>query len=206
MALVVAQQIDASLIIDADALTALQLTCQDYVVDVYADAMLVADNAKRSTVEPDDVNVALIIRGEVPSSRRRRLIDYEASGASGAKVLDLARIDYDADGAGNATELDSARVDSPSTKDPLDAISKKVLRDLAKRVGAKHVSGKVVEKSRVFLRAFLESVVRDAAQHTLNDGRLNITAEDITYALSSRRPICADRVYAKKGSKSSKGS
>ena len=70
-----------------------------------------------------------------------------------------------------------------TTKDVILGITKPAIRRLARRGGVKRISALIYEETRIVLRAFLESVVRDAVVYTEHARRKTVTAMDVVYAL-----------------------
>lgn len=68
-------------------------------------------------------------------------------------------------------------------KDVILGITKPAIRRLARRGGVKRISALIYDESRVVLRSFLESVIRDAVTYTEHARRKTVTAMDVVYAL-----------------------
>jgi histone H4 len=68
-------------------------------------------------------------------------------------------------------------------RDNIQGITKPAIRRLARRGGVKRISGTIYEDTRNVLRAFLESVIRDAVTYTEHSRRKTVTAMDVVYAL-----------------------
>lgn len=68
-------------------------------------------------------------------------------------------------------------------RDNIQGITKPAIRRLARRGGVKRISGLIYEETRGVLKAFLESVIRDAVTYTEHARRKTVTAMDIVYAL-----------------------
>ena len=69
------------------------------------------------------------------------------------------------------------------TKDVILGITKPAIRRLARRGGVKRISNLIYEETRSVLKAFLETVVRDAVTYTEHARRKTVTAMDVVYAL-----------------------
>ena len=70
-----------------------------------------------------------------------------------------------------------------TTKEVILGITKPAIRRLARRGGVKRISNLIYEETRLVLKAFLESVVRDAVTYTEHARRKKVTAMDVVYAL-----------------------
>ena len=68
-------------------------------------------------------------------------------------------------------------------RDNIQGITKPAIRRLARRGGVKRISGLIYEETRNVLKAFLESVVRDAVTYTEHARRKTVTAMDVIFAL-----------------------
>mmetsp|Transcript_35014 Transcript_35014/g.80216 ORF Transcript_35014/g.80216 Transcript_35014/m.80216 type:complete len:122 (+) Transcript_35014:88-453(+) len=68
-------------------------------------------------------------------------------------------------------------------KEPIQGITKPAIRRLARRGGVKRISGLIYEESRVVLRNFLESVLKDSITYTEHARRKTVTALDVVYSL-----------------------
>lgn len=68
-------------------------------------------------------------------------------------------------------------------RDNIQGITKPAIRRLARRGGVKRMSGMVYEETRGVLKAFLESVIRDAVAYTEHAKRKTVTAMDVVFAL-----------------------
>ena len=77
----------------------------------------------------------------------------------------------------------SAKRIKKNTKEVILGITKPAIRRLARRGGVKRISSFIYEETRNVLRAFLESVVRDAVTYTEHARRKTVTAMDVVYAL-----------------------
>lgn len=62
-------------------------------------------------------------------------------------------------------------------------ITKPAIRRLARRGGVKRLSGLIYDETRNVLKAFLDTVVRDAVTYTEHARRKTVTAIDVVYAL-----------------------
>ena len=70
-----------------------------------------------------------------------------------------------------------------SVRENIQGITKPAIRRLARRGGVKRLSLMVYGETRDGLKAFLESVVRDAVTYTEHARRKTVTALDVVYAL-----------------------
>ena len=70
-----------------------------------------------------------------------------------------------------------------TTKEVIPGITKPAIRRLARRGGVKRISNLIYEETRLVLKAFLETVVRDAVTYTEHARRKTVTAMDVVYAL-----------------------
>ena len=86
-------------------------------------------------------------------------------------------------GKGKSGKSYGAKRVKRTTKDVILGITKPAIRRLARRGGVKRISALIYEETRIVLRAFLESVVRDAVVYTEHARRKTVTAMDIVYAL-----------------------
>ena len=77
----------------------------------------------------------------------------------------------------------SAKRIKKNTKEVILGITKPAIRRLARRGGVKRISSFIYEETRNVLRAFLESVVRDAVTYTEHARRKTVTAMDVVYSL-----------------------
>ena len=68
-------------------------------------------------------------------------------------------------------------------RDNIQGITKPAIRRLARRGGVKRVSGLIYDETRVVLKNYLESVIRDAVTYTEHAKRKTVVAMDIVYAL-----------------------
>lgn len=68
-------------------------------------------------------------------------------------------------------------------RDNIQAITKGVIRRLARRGGVKRFSLGVYEETRGNLKVFLENIIRDAVTYTEHARRKTVTACDVVYAL-----------------------
>ena len=86
-------------------------------------------------------------------------------------------------GKGKSGKSYGAKRVKRTTKDVILGITKPAIRRLARRGGVKRISALIYEETRIVLRAFLESVVRDAVVYTEHARRKTVTAMDVVYAL-----------------------
>ena len=70
-----------------------------------------------------------------------------------------------------------------TTKEVILGITKPAIRRLARRGGVKRISNLIYEETRLVLKAFLETVVRDAVTHSAPPTRTTVTALDVVSAL-----------------------
>ena len=70
-----------------------------------------------------------------------------------------------------------------TTKEVILGITKPAIRRLARRGGVKRISNLIYDETRLVLKAFLETVVRDAVTYTEHARRKTVTAMDVVYAL-----------------------
>ena len=70
-----------------------------------------------------------------------------------------------------------------TTKEVILGITKPAIRRLARRGGVKRISNLIYEETRLVLKAFLETVVRDAVTYTEHARRKTVAAMDVVYAL-----------------------
>ena len=80
----------------------------------------------------------------------------------------------------------SAKRIKKNTKEVILGITKPAIRRLARRGGVKRISSFIYEETRNVLRAFLESVVRDAVTYTEHARRKTVTAMDVVYSLKKQ--------------------
>ena len=62
-------------------------------------------------------------------------------------------------------------------------VTKPAIRRLARRGGVKRISSLVYDETRLVLRSFLESVIKDSIAYTEHAKRKTVTALDVVYAL-----------------------
>ena len=86
-------------------------------------------------------------------------------------------------GKGKSGKSYGAKRVKRTTKDVILCITKQAIRRLARRGGVKRISALIYEETRIILRSFLESVLRDAVFYTEHARRKTITSMDIVYAL-----------------------
>jgi len=79
-------------------------------------------------------------------------------------------------------KIGAKRIRKPA-KDILMGITKPAIRRLARRGGVKRISALIYDESRIVLKAFLESIIRDAVTYTEHARRKTVTALDVVYAL-----------------------
>ena len=65
----------------------------------------------------------------------------------------------------------------------IEGITKPAIRRLARRGGVKRISTFIYDDSRIVLKNFLESVVRDSVTYCEHAKRKTVTALDVVYAL-----------------------
>lgn len=70
-----------------------------------------------------------------------------------------------------------------STREVILGITKPAIRRLARRGGVKRISALIYDESRIVLKSFLESIIRDAVTYTEHARRKTVTAMDVVYAL-----------------------
>ncbi|VDP97153.1 unnamed protein product [Trichobilharzia regenti] len=68
-------------------------------------------------------------------------------------------------------------------RDNIQGITNLAIRHLARRGGAKRISGLIYEENRGVLKVFLENVIRDAVAYTKHAKRKTVTAMDVAYEL-----------------------
>ena len=68
-------------------------------------------------------------------------------------------------------------------RDNISGITKPAIRRLARRGGVKRISNLIYDETRIILKMFLESVIRDAVTYTEHARRKTVTAMDIVYSL-----------------------
>ena len=86
-------------------------------------------------------------------------------------------------GKGKSGKSYGAKRVKRTTKDVILGITKPAIRRLARRGGVKRISSSIYEETRIVLKNFLESVVRDAIVYTEHARRKTVIAMDIIYAL-----------------------
>jgi histone H4 len=74
-------------------------------------------------------------------------------------------------------------------RDNILGVTKPAIRRLARRGGVKRISGLMYEETRGVLKAFLESVIRDAVTYTEHARRKTVTGMDVVYALKRQGRI-----------------
>ncbi len=70
-----------------------------------------------------------------------------------------------------------------NTREVILGITKPAIRRLARRGGVKRISALIYDESRVVLKSFLESIIRDSVTYTEHARRKTVTAMDVVYAL-----------------------
>ena len=88
-----------------------------------------------------------------------------------------------ASGKGKSGKSYGAKRVKRASKDVILGITKPAIRRLARRGGVKRISSSIYEETRIVLKNFLESVVRDAIVYTEHSRRKTVIAMDIIYAL-----------------------
>ncbi|OII75270.1 histone H4 [Cryptosporidium ubiquitum] len=68
-------------------------------------------------------------------------------------------------------------------RDNIQGITKPAIRRLARRGGVKRISALIYEEVRGVLKAFLETVIKDAVTYTEYARRKTVTAMDVVHAL-----------------------
>merc|ERR1712138_34893 len=80
-------------------------------------------------------------------------------------------------------KMGGAKRHRKTLKENIQGITKPAIRRLARRGGVKRISAMIYDEVRGVLKAFLESVVRDAVTYTEHAQRKTVTAMDVVYAL-----------------------
>jgi len=80
----------------------------------------------------------------------------------------------------------TARLHRKILKDNVTAITKSVIRRMARRGGVKRISASIYDEVRGVLKIFLESVIRDTVTYTEHSKRKTVTAMDVVYALKKQ--------------------
>jgi len=65
----------------------------------------------------------------------------------------------------------------------IEGITKPAIRRLARRGGVKRISSYIYDDTRMVLKSFLDSVVKDSVTYTEHARRKTVTAMDVVYAL-----------------------
>lgn len=78
------------------------------------------------------------------------------------------------------------RMKAAILRDNIRAVTKPAIRRLARRAGAKRISGLMFEEVRAVLKSFIDGVVRDSTVFTDNGKRKTVSAHDVVYALKKR--------------------
>merc|ERR1719231_39572 len=86
-------------------------------------------------------------------------------------------------GSGKGLGKGGAKRHRRALKENIQGITKPAIRRLARRGGVKRISAMIYDEVRGVLKAFLESVVRDAVTYTEHAQRKTVTAMDVVYAL-----------------------
>jgi len=68
-------------------------------------------------------------------------------------------------------------------RDNIQGVTKPAIRRLCRRGGVKRIQGLIYEEARGVLKAFLESVIRDAVTYTEHAKRKTVVTLDVIYAL-----------------------
>lgn len=68
-------------------------------------------------------------------------------------------------------------------RNSIEGVTKPAIRRLARRGGVKRISGDIYEEIRGQLKAFLETILKQAMIYTEHGYRKTITALDVLYAL-----------------------
>ena len=73
------------------------------------------------------------------------------------------------------------------TKNQIDKVAKKsAIRRLARRGGAKRISGTLYEEARGIMKDFVKGLKTDSVAYTEHGKRSTVTAMDVVYALRKR--------------------
>ena len=75
------------------------------------------------------------------------------------------------------------RIFERANKEAILGVSKPAIRRLARRGGVKRISGLMYEESRMVLRKFLSTIIRDTITYTEHARRKTVTSLDVVYAL-----------------------
>ena len=70
-----------------------------------------------------------------------------------------------------------------TTKEVILGITKPAIRRLARRGGVKRISNLIYEETRLVLKDYMETVVKDDVTYTEHAMRKIVTAMDVVYAL-----------------------
>ena len=84
---------------------------------------------------------------------------------------------------GKCLEEGGAKRHRKILRDNIQGITKPAVRRLARRGDVKRTSGHIYEETRVVLKNYMESVIRDAVTYTEHAKRKTVVAMDIVYAL-----------------------
>ena len=68
-------------------------------------------------------------------------------------------------------------------RDNIQGVTNPAIRRLCRRGGVKRIQGLIYEEARGVLKAFLESVIRDAVTYTEHAKRKTVVTLDVIYAL-----------------------
>jgi len=108
----------------------------------------------------------------------RPLLAKSGKGAKGGKgITGKGGKGYGKIGAG------AKRINKRNTREVILGITKPAIRRLARRGGVKRISALIYDESRIVLKSFLESIIRDAVTYTEHARRKTVTAMDVVYAL-----------------------
>jgi histone H4 len=106
------------------------------------------------------------------------LLAKSGKGAKGGKgITGKGGKGYGKIGAG------AKRINKRNTREVILGITKPAIRRLARRGGVKRISALIYDESRIVLKSFLESIIRDAVTYTEHARRKTVTAMDVVYAL-----------------------
>ena len=77
----------------------------------------------------------------------------------------------------------SRRTTTKSLKATIMGVTKPAIRRLARRGGVKRLSAMIYDESRLIIRNFLQSIIRDSITYTEHSKRKTVTALDVVHAL-----------------------
>ena len=80
-------------------------------------------------------------------------------------------------------KVGAKRLQKSRQREIILGITKPAIRRLARRGGVKRISALIYDDSRLVLRNFLETVIRDSVTYTEHARRKTVTAMDVVYAL-----------------------